>query len=186
MVVLRAKCVVVGNSTVGKSALTQIFHSDGSHFPKAYSMTIGVELCVKTVNIPDTNDSVELFLYDSAGKETFSDYVQEFWDQPSVAIAVFDVTNAESFKSCNKWLERVKAAANQDIPAVLVGNKIDLEGRRNVGSNTAEEYAAKKDIQYFECSAKEQKNVEAPFYYIANEFYHLYQSKLEIMKSLAE
>ncbi|XP_033112290.1 intraflagellar transport protein 27 homolog [Anneissia japonica] len=186
MVVLRAKCIIVGNATVGKSALTQVFHSDGSHFPKSYAMTIGVELCVKTVHIPETNDAVELFLYDSAGKETFSDYVHQFWDQPSVTMVVFDVTNPDSFKSCNKWIERVRAAAGQDIPAVLVGNKIDLEGRRNLGSNTAEEYANQKGIRYFECSAKEQENVDAPFYYLANEFYRLYQSKIEIMKTLSE
>ena len=29
---------VLGDSTVGKSALTQAFHSDGSHFPKPYVM----------------------------------------------------------------------------------------------------------------------------------------------------
>jgi len=29
---------VAGDSSVGKSAITQVFHSDGSHFPKAYVM----------------------------------------------------------------------------------------------------------------------------------------------------
>jgi hypothetical protein len=38
MVVLRGKCVVVGDPAVGKSALSQVFHSDGSHFPKTYNM----------------------------------------------------------------------------------------------------------------------------------------------------
>ena len=27
-----------GDSTVGKSAVTQVFHSDGTHFPKNYNM----------------------------------------------------------------------------------------------------------------------------------------------------
>ena len=54
MTILRAKLVVVGDSTVGKSALIQSFHSDGSHFTKNYNMTTGVELCVKMVNIPDS------------------------------------------------------------------------------------------------------------------------------------
>ncbi|KAJ8037048.1 Intraflagellar transport protein 27-like [Holothuria leucospilota] len=77
-VVLRAKCIVVGDSAVGKSALTQVFHSDGSHFPKGYSMTIGQEICVKSVSIPDTSDTVELYIYDSAGKEMFSEYASQF------------------------------------------------------------------------------------------------------------
>ena len=36
--VLRAKCVVVGDATVGKSALVQNFVSDGAKFPKSYLM----------------------------------------------------------------------------------------------------------------------------------------------------
>ena len=54
MTILRSKLVVVGDPTVGKSALIQSFHSDGTHFPKNYNMTTGVELCVKMVNIPDS------------------------------------------------------------------------------------------------------------------------------------
>lgn len=35
---LRTKCVIVGNCTVGKTALTQTFLSDGRQFPKNYNM----------------------------------------------------------------------------------------------------------------------------------------------------
>lgn len=31
------------------------------------------------------------------------------WEHPGVVAVVFDVTDRESFKSCTKWLERVKA-----------------------------------------------------------------------------
>lgn len=31
---------------------------------------------------------------------------------------------------------------------------------------------------------KDQKNVEAPFYYLANEFYKLYNERVEVTKSL--
>ena len=31
------------------------------------------------------------------------------WDHPSVVMVVYDVTNEQSFASCAKWLERVKA-----------------------------------------------------------------------------
>jgi len=36
--ILRTKCVLLGNPAVGKSAITQLFHSDGSQFSKNYSM----------------------------------------------------------------------------------------------------------------------------------------------------
>ncbi|XP_070580723.1 intraflagellar transport protein 27 homolog [Ptychodera flava] len=182
---LRAKVITVGDSCCGKSAITQVFHSDGAHFPKSYSMTVGVELCVKAVNIPDTNDSVELYIYDSAGKEVYSDYVQKFWEHPSVVMVVFDVTNETSFKSCQKWLERVKTKTNQDLPGVLVGNKTDLGPRRVVSPAAARDFAAQNGLQYFECSAKDMENIEAPFYFLANAFYKMYEEKVEVMKTLA-
>jgi len=31
---------ILGEPTSGKSAVTQVFHSDGSHFPKSYLMVV--------------------------------------------------------------------------------------------------------------------------------------------------
>nr|XP_014352798.1 PREDICTED: intraflagellar transport protein 27 homolog isoform X3 [Latimeria chalumnae] len=76
MVKLIAKCILTGDATVGKSALAQLFRSDGALFLKNYTMTVGVELVVKAVQIPQTGDSVELFIFDSAGKEIFSEMLE--------------------------------------------------------------------------------------------------------------
>ncbi|KAJ8317879.1 hypothetical protein KUTeg_002970, partial [Tegillarca granosa] len=144
----------LGDSTVGKSAVCQVFHSDGSHFPKNYSMTTGVELLVKHVNIPDTKDCVELYLHDSAGKEVFYDLVQQFWDQPSVIMVVYDCTNEMSFSSCSKWIERIRSQKPEvKTPGVLVANKVDLEERRMVSKKAGQELASTHDLKYFECSA---------------------------------
>ncbi|XP_075725736.1 uncharacterized protein LOC119179688 isoform X1 [Rhipicephalus microplus] len=74
---LRVKCAVIGDAAIGKTALIQVFLHDRSYFPKNYSMTTGVTLSVGKVNIPDTKDAVELYLYDCSGKEVYLDFVQE-------------------------------------------------------------------------------------------------------------
>eukprot|EP00983_Pelagomonas_calceolata_P012588 403351-Pelagomonas_calceolata.AAC.3 len=56
-----------GNATVGKSALISMYTSQGQKFPKTYSMTLGVDIVMAQVPIPDTTILVELFLYDTAG-----------------------------------------------------------------------------------------------------------------------
>jgi hypothetical protein len=38
LLVLRCKCVVVGDACVGKTAITQVFNSGGSTYPKNYVM----------------------------------------------------------------------------------------------------------------------------------------------------
>lgn len=183
--ILRAKCVIVGDAASGKSAITQVFHSDGSHFPKNYTMTVGVELCTKAVTVPETHNNVELYLYDSAGRELFSDSVQKHWSHPSMVVVVYDVTNETSFNSCAKWLERVRAQKpNMPFPGVLIANKIDLDQRRVVSPKEGRDFAESNGLEYFECSAKEMQNVEQPFQFLAQAFHKMYQEKLEMCKTL--
>jgi transport family protein 27 len=72
LVVLRCKLIVVGDACVGKTALTQVFHSGGPTYPKAYLMTVGADFCVKQVPIPDSNIIVELYIFDCAGQSLFN------------------------------------------------------------------------------------------------------------------
>nr|XP_021492392.1 intraflagellar transport protein 27 homolog [Meriones unguiculatus] len=111
MVKLAAKCILAGDPAVGKTALVQMFRSDGTHFQKNYTLTTGVDLVVKTVPVLDTNDSVELFIFDSASKELFSEMLDKLWENPNVLCLVYDVTNEQSFTNCTKWLEKVRAQA---------------------------------------------------------------------------
>jgi len=43
-----------------------------------YLQTFGVDLNVKTVSIPDMNDSVELFIYDSSGQEFYNEWLSKY------------------------------------------------------------------------------------------------------------
>eukprot|EP00056_Hartaetosiga_gracilis_P009111 m.130862 g.130862 ORF g.130862 m.130862 type:complete len:73 (-) comp13062_c2_seq1:2496-2714(-) len=58
MVVLRLKCCLVGDCGVGKSAVSQCFTSEGSHYPKQYALTTSVQMEKKAVHVPETDDSV--------------------------------------------------------------------------------------------------------------------------------
>ncbi|XP_063251883.1 intraflagellar transport protein 27 homolog isoform X2 [Prinia subflava] len=171
---------------VGKSALAQMFRSDGAHFQKNYTLTVGIELLVKAVSVPETSDSVEFFIFDSAGKDLFSEMLEKLWEQHNVLCLVYDVTNEQSFDNCNKWLEKLRAqAAGVHIPGVLVGNKTDLTDRRVVEQEQAQEWAEKHGLEYCEMSVKEMKNFEAPFHILAKLFHQLYKKKVETFHSLA-
>ncbi|XP_053107271.1 intraflagellar transport protein 27 homolog isoform X2 [Hemicordylus capensis] len=185
MVKLAAKCIVAGDSTVGKTALVQMFCNDGAHFQKNYTLTAGVEVLIKTVPIPETSDSVELFLFDSAGKELFSEMLEKLWEQPNALCIVYDVTNEQSFSNCVKWLERLRAqTSGMHIPGVLVGNKIDLTERRVVEQKQAQEWAETNGLEYCEMSVKEMENYEAPFHVVAKSFHRMYKERVEAFHSL--
>ncbi|XP_058424415.1 intraflagellar transport protein 27 homolog isoform X2 [Diceros bicornis minor] len=143
MVKLAAKCILAGDSTVGKTALAQIFRSDGAQFQKNYTLTTGVDLVVKTVPVPDTGDSV--------------------WESPNVLCLVYDVTNEQSFQNCSKWLEKARAQSpGVSLPGVLVGNKTDLASRRAVESAQAQAWALGQGLECFETSVRE--NRESDFF----------------------
>ncbi|MEW5316620.1 MAG: hypothetical protein WDW38_007981 [Sanguina aurantia] len=109
-VVLRCKVAVCGDAAVGKSALISMFTSKGQKFPKAYSMTSGVEVIVAPVPVPDTTAMVELFLFDTAGNDLYKDSVSQYWNGVYYAILVYDVTDADSFEACKSWYEELKRA----------------------------------------------------------------------------
>ncbi|KAJ6658920.1 hypothetical protein lerEdw1_019556 [Lerista edwardsae] len=131
MVKLAAKCIVAGDSAVGKSALVQMFCNDGAHFQKNYTLTAGVELLVKTVPVPETSDSVELFLFDSAGKELFSEMLEKL-----ASVLVGNKTDligrrVVEQKQAQQWAETngleyceisVKEMENYEAPFHMVAN----------------------------------------------------------------
>eukprot|EP00164_Ancoracysta_twista_P003539 GFYU01004724.1.p1 GENE.GFYU01004724.1~~GFYU01004724.1.p1 ORF type:complete len:187 (-),score=45.81 GFYU01004724.1:23-583(-) len=183
MVTLRCKTIVVGNATVGKSALTQVF-TNRKQYPKTYVMTVGVDFSVKVVNIPDSSDSVELYLFDTAGQYLYKELAPQYWDHSSCVMLVYDVTNAESFQACEEWMEMVKRA-NRDkvLPGVLVANKMDLDDRIEVKRQQGVEFARAHGLEFFECSAQRGTDVDAPFNYLANGFHKSYKEKLEGFKN---
>eukprot|EP00842_Homolaphlyctis_polyrhiza_P001910 jgi/Hompol1/271/HPOL_000972-RA len=177
--ILRNKCLVLGNATVGKTALVQTFHSDGTQFPKTYNMTIHAEVCVKPINIPDTNC------------KSASSY-----------ILVYDVTNQDSFKSLTKWLQIIKqikdlrsspstssggSSSTSSSRGVLVACKVDQGFRRAVSTSEGEEFAKANHLAYFECSAAAHTDVEAPFYYVANAFHESFEEhQRNVIKAASE
>ena len=180
MVLLRAKCVLVGNSKVGKTALAQTFHSEGTHFSKAYTLTAGVTTCVKTVQVPDTPHSVEIYILDSSGNELYSDLIVRYWENPSMVAVVYDVTEPQSLASCPMWLEKVRSQKPEiAFPGALIANKSDLTNRWAVNSDEGKRFAEGKGLAYFETSAKDSKDVESPFVYLATEFYRLYEDRVQ-------
>ena len=76
----------MGDPAVGKSALTQMFHSNGQRFPKAYNMTCGIDFSAKAVNIPDTEEAIELH-------KAAADAFQVAGDEGNAAVARFNLAN---------------------------------------------------------------------------------------------
>jgi len=82
-----------GDAGVGKSAIVQMFHSKGTHFPKQYQMTTGCDFVMKEIKLPESNATVELHIYDCAGQAVFKELGCQYWKNANMVMLVYDVTN---------------------------------------------------------------------------------------------
>ncbi|KAM0323545.1 hypothetical protein ACHAQA_008826 [Verticillium albo-atrum] len=111
--------------------------------------------------------TVRLQLWDTAGQERFRSLIPSYIRDSSVAVVVYDISNAKSFQNTKKWIDDVRAERGNDVIIVLVGNKTDLNEKREVTTQQGEDEAKKNNLMFVETSAKLGHNVKTLFKRIA-------------------
>lgn len=139
----------------------------GCYFPLAIRKT---EQCIdalvsQTMYLEDR--TVRLQLWDTAGQERFRSLIPSYIRDSSVAVVVYDITSAKSFQQTRKWVDDVRGERGSDVIIVLVGNKTDLNDKREVTTQQGEEEAKKHNLMFIETSAKVGHNVKPLFKRIA-------------------
>jgi GTPase SAR1 family protein len=56
-------------------------------------------------------------------------------------LLVYDITKRSSFDSLERWLTEVREHADQKIQIILVGNKNDLSGNRQISVGEGQKFA---------------------------------------------
>jgi len=157
------KLVFLGEQSVGKTSLITRFMYDS--FDNTYQATIGIDFLSKTMYLEDR--TVRLQLWDTAGQERFLSLIPSYIRDSSVAVVVYDITNKKTFENTRKWVDDVRGERGNDVIIVLVGNKTDLNDKREVTTAQGEEEAKKNNLMFIETSAKVGHNVKALFKRIA-------------------
>lgn len=153
------KLVFLGEQSVGKTSLITRFMYDT--FDNTYQATIGIDFLSKTMYLDDR--TIRLQLWDTAGQERFRSLIPSYIRDSSVCVVVYDITNRNSFLNTSKWIDDVRAERGTDVIIVLVGNKTDLNDKRQVTVDEGEKKAKEYNIMFIETSAKAGYNVKALF-----------------------
>ncbi|RYC56523.1 hypothetical protein CHU98_g9683 [Xylaria longipes] len=101
------------------------------------------------------------------GKLKPADGTTEADDHPRIDNVPRGQDNAKSFQNTKKWIDDVRAERGNDVIIVLVGNKTDLNDKREVTTQQGEEEAKKNNLMFVETSAKLGHNVKILFRRIA-------------------
>jgi GTP-binding nuclear protein Ran len=145
----------VGKTTFVKRHLT-------GEFEKRYVATLGVE--VHPLEFQTSRGAIIFNVWDTAGQEKFGGLRDGYYIQGQCAIIMFDVTSRMTYKSVPNW-HRDLVRVCENIPIVLVGNKIDVKDRKVTARMIT--FHRKKNLQYYEVSAKSNYNFEKPFLWLA-------------------
>ena len=165
---LSFKIILVGDSGVGKSCLS--IKASRNYFEDFYSPTVGFEFLTFNVKVEDQN--IKLQIWDTCGQEVYRSLISSFYRSASLAIIVYSIDSEESFSNIEKWLNDIKSQSNPNIKIFLIGNKADLEDKRQVTKENGENFFKQNKLSFFtETSAKTGFNVQNVFIEVAKVLY---------------
>ncbi|MGB5911654.1 MAG: Rab family GTPase [Promethearchaeia archaeon] len=170
----RGKVILCGNPKVGKTSLLARYVDN--QFSEEYHQTIGANFLIKEIDLTNIVDRInimnpklradikekgfKLYFWDIGGQKQ-SLFANEYYFVQAVgAMVVFSLSSYDTFKDLDFWISKLKELSGV-VPYILVGNKTDL--RREVDKAMAEKKAKELGVEYYETSAKLNKNVDMAF-----------------------
>ncbi|KAK5647637.1 hypothetical protein RI129_002529 [Pyrocoelia pectoralis] len=140
------KLLLIGDSGVGKTCVLFRFSEDA--FNTTFISTIGE---------------------DTAGQERFRTITTAYYRGAMGIMLVYDITNEKSFENIKNWIRNIEENASSDVEKMLLGNKCELEDKRQVSKERGEQLAVEYGIKFIETSAKASIRVEEAFFTLARD-----------------
>ena len=154
------KILILGNSSVGKTSFLLRF-CDEKFDPETLT-TVGVDYKKKFIKRHDKK--IKLHICDTAGQERFRSIAKNLFKNADGIIIMYDICSKKSFQAIKDWIKSIKENVDLDkIGFVIVGNKKDLENKREVNEEMRKVLEEKQKIKVIETSAKENINVNETF-----------------------
>ncbi|KAL3866378.1 hypothetical protein ACJMK2_043681 [Sinanodonta woodiana] len=172
------KLVILGDGGVGKSALVIQFVSH--RFLEYHDPTIE-DSYQQQARID--GEPAKLDILDTAGQPEFTAMREQYMRKGEGFILCYSITDRRSFDEVmqyKKLIERVRC--QEDIPLVIVGNKCDLEDRRQVRTEEGMALAQRLGCKFYETSAVLRQCVDDVFHGIIRDIRHRERDELMVLE----
>ena len=151
------KIIIIGDCGVGKSSLS--LRATKNEFIESYKATIAFEFYIFNIKINNLN--INLQIWDTCGQEEYRSLITSFYKNSSLAIIVYAIDNIISFNNVDSWIKDLKQYSNPNIKIILIGNKNDLNDKRQIEFEKGNQFAKDYNFDlFFETSAKSGLNVQ--------------------------
>ena len=163
------KLVFIGDPGVGKTCIISRFLK--GTFDADQITTVGASYASKTIKISETNESLTLDIWDTAGQEKYRSLTRIFFQGAKLAILVYDITRKDSFENLkNVWLKELKDHADKNVVLGVAGNKSDLYEKEEVPEQEAREFAKSIGAIFCLTSAQSNSGIEELFEEMGKKF----------------
>ena len=163
------KLVFIGDPGVGKTCIISRFLK--GTFDAEQITTVGASYATKTIKISETNESLTLDIWDTAGQEKYRSLTRIFFQGAKLAILVYAINLKDSFENLkNVWLKELKDHADKNVVLGVAGNKSDLYEKEEVPEQEAREYAKSIGAIFCLTSAQSNSGIEELFEEMGKKF----------------
>jgi len=169
------KLLLIGDSGVGKTCVLFRFSEDA--FNATFISTIGIDFKIRTIELD--GKKIKLQIWDTAGQERFRTITTAYYRGAMGIMLVYDITNEKSFDNIKNWIRNIEEHASADVEKMILGNKCDMNDRRQVSRERGEQLAIEYGIKFMETSAKASINVEEAFFTLARDIKVKMEKRLE-------
>ena len=107
---------------------------------------------------------VHVKLLDTGGQEHFKSLNEQYYKNADCCLLVYDITNRESFEECRDYYNKnLIEKCKKNVKVILLGNKTDLEDKREVKPEEGAGLALQNDYIFIETSCLKNTNVANAF-----------------------
>ena len=169
------KILILGDSFVGKTNILKRFiHNE---FDSTTKETVGVEFDSKNYNFGEK--TIKAQIWDTAGQERYRSVTKAYYKGAKGALLVYDISRRITFENIDNWIIDLRTNGDKDILIILIGNKSDLNSKREVSKDEAENKAEQYNIAFLETSAKIGDNIDKAFGELVEQVYNANKTSIE-------
>uniref|UniRef100_A0A7N5JM56 Ras-related protein SEC4 n=1 Tax=Ailuropoda melanoleuca TaxID=9646 RepID=A0A7N5JM56_AILME len=137
----------------------------------------GIDFKIRTIELDGKR--IKLQIWDTAGQERFRTITTAYYRGAMGIMLVYDITNEKSFDNIRNWIRNIEEHASADVEKMILGNKCDVNDKRQVSKERGKKLALDYGIKFMETSAKANINVENAFFTLARDIKAKMDKKLE-------
>jgi Ras-related protein Rab-6A len=150
------KITFIGSSGVGKTSIFDSLFNKGMN-----NVWPTIEPSTQTKTFHLGKNEIKLKFIDLSGSGRFRPISRGYFKNSDAIILIFDLTNRKTFNNLRKWIEEIRILCDSKTFILLIGNKKDLNERRQIRKTEAKKIAFQFDLKYEEVCSFHTKETKA-------------------------